>query len=552
MNRLLKSALEALGPLLTQISNITGTPGISLGVLHHGKILHTASYGLQDVENRVAPNADTSFLLCSITKAITASMIGMMVDEGKLDFTTQLRQIFPEYHRDDAQANITIEDLLSHRTGLAPYDSLWLGSDNRIFLNRSDAIPTLSYVPSASPLRTRFVYDNIGYEVLGQVLEKLTGSSYLELLHERIIQPLHLNRTFFAQEPFDNNTAKSYAALGDGSYFGIPPWGHGKDLLIGAAGAIRSSVSDLLVLYKALIEAANSQVTQTSTPGAENPFKQMPMLLQGKIGVPNQSLREYSYASGWIRAELPAILDLFADYEPPILNNGSESRLMIYHQGYIPGNAGFVALFPETTTAVVLLGNSAGLTDAMKLLGQIIVETVLGNEVDAPTYIEAAKTASENNVMWPNYVYQDLLDGKTHDPPKRSTSAYTGRYYNAIENFFIDINEVDGKLQVAYMGSDRDTFDLEPYQTDSFFWWIEYDETVKRARLSGFPKEYFILSFGCPSKPTRWSFGANVRMGCLTWKHEFQLSGDGEVFQRKGSKASSDMQRVSKMSMELK
>jgi CubicO group peptidase (beta-lactamase class C family) len=509
MDRLLKPALEALGPLLTQICNITGTPGISLGVLHHGEILHTASYGFQDVENRVTPNADTSFLLCSITKAITASMIGMMVDEGKLDFTTQLRQIFPEYQRDDAQANITIEDLLSHRTGLAPYDSLWLSSDNRIFLNRSDAIPVLSYVPSASPLRTRFVYDNIGYEILGQVLEKLTGLSYLELLHERIIRPLHLNRTFFAEEPFDDNTAKSYAALGDGSFYSIPPWGHGKDMLIGAAGAIRSSVSDLLVLYKALIDAANSQI---STLGAENPFKQMPMLLQGKIGVPNQSLREYSYASGWIRAELPAILDLFADYEPPILSNGSASRLMIYHQGYIPGNAAFVALFPETTTAVVVLGNSAGLTDAMKLLGQIVVETVLGNKVDAPTYVEAAKAASKNNVLWPNYVHQELLDGKTHNSPKRSTSAYTGRYYNAIENFFIDINEVEGKFQVSYMGSNRDTFDLEPYQTDSFFWWIDYDETVKRARLSGFPKEYFILSFGCPSKPTRW---VDVRMDCL-------------------------------------
>ncbi|KAL7942263.1 beta-lactamase/transpeptidase-like protein [Trichoderma barbatum] len=506
------SLIASMAGLL--VGYITGTPGISLGVLHHGEILHMASYGFQDVENRVAPNADTSFLLCSITKAITASMIGMMVEEGKLDFTTQLRQIFPEYQRDDAQANITIEDLLSHRTGLAPYDSLWLGSDNRIFLNRSDAIPVLSYIPSASPLRTRF---------------KLAGLSYLELLHERIIGLLHLNRTFFAEEPFDDNTAKSHAALGDGSFHSIPPWGHGEGMLIGAAGAIRSSVSDLLVLYKALINAANSQVTMSSTLCVKNPFKQMLMLLQ-----------EYSYASGWIRAELPAILDLFADYEPPFIF------------GYIPGNAGFIALFPETTTAVVVLGNSAGLTDAMKLLGQIVVETVLGNKVDAAAYVEAAKAASRNNVLWPNYVHQELLDGQTHDSPKRSSSAYTGRYYNAIENFFIDINEVEGKLQVAYMGSNRDTFNWEHYQTDSFFWWIDYDETVKRARLSGFPKEYFILSFGCPSKPTRWSIGTDVKMGCLTWKHEIQLPGDGEVFQRKESKLPSDMQRVLKTAMELK
>lgn len=280
--------------------------------------------------------------------------------------------------------NLTIEDLLSHRSGVAPYDGLWLSSDNQILMNRSEAIPILNYAPAASALRTEFIYNNIAYEVLGQILEKSTGSTYSELLHTRIIEPLNLNRTFYAEEPIDNNTAKSYMTLKDGSFYEVPPWGYGKDLLIGAAGAIRSSVSDLLALYKVLINDANSQVAQKSMPGAKHAiFKQMPQLLQGKVGVPNQFLREYSYASGWLRAQFPAIVDLFADYEPPLLGNVSASRLMIHHQGYIAGNVGYVALFPETTTAVVVLGNSAGLTDAMRLLGQIIVETVLGNEVDA-------------------------------------------------------------------------------------------------------------------------------------------------------------------------
>lgn len=85
-----------------QICNISGTPGVSLGVLHHGEILHTAGYGFQDAERQVEPNVDTSFLICSMTKAITASMIGMVIEEEKLDFSTQLYQIFPEFHRNDA------------------------------------------------------------------------------------------------------------------------------------------------------------------------------------------------------------------------------------------------------------------------------------------------------------------------------------------------------------------------------------------------------------------------------------------------------------------
>lgn len=249
-----------MGPLITQICDITGTPGVSLGVLHHGETLHTANYGFQDVERQVEPNVDTSFLICSMTKTITASLIGMVIEEGKLDFSTQLHQIFPEFQGNDAQANITIEDLLSHRSSLVPYDGLWLSSDNQILMNRSQAIPILNYAPAASALRSEFIYNNIAYEVLRQILEKSTGFTYLELLHKRIIEPLKLNRTFYAEEPLDNNTAKSYTTLKDGSFYEVPPWGHGKDLLIGAAGAIRSSISDLLVLYKALINDANAQV----------------------------------------------------------------------------------------------------------------------------------------------------------------------------------------------------------------------------------------------------------------------------------------------------
>ncbi|KAI1083234.1 beta-lactamase/transpeptidase-like protein, partial [Whalleya microplaca] len=475
-----------------------------------------------------------------MTKAVTASMIGMMVEEGKMDFTTQLQELLPEYQRDDAQANITVADLLSHRTGLAPYDGLWLNSDNQILMNRSQAVPILSYAPVVHPIRTKFLYNNIAYEILGQILEKVSGSTYLELLHDRIIGPLKLNRTFYAEEPFDNNTAKSYAALADGSFYEIPPWGHGKDLLIGAAGAIRSSINDLLVLYKAFIDTANSQVDLMTNADAHNPLKQVPQLFEGKVSVPNKSLREFSYASGWIRAQLPAIVDVAADYVPPVLGNGSPSRLMIHHQGYIAGNVGFVALFPETSTAVVVLGNSEGLTDAMRLIGHILVETVFENEVNKTAYIETARTAGRDDIQFVADVHQQLIDTKSSSEPTRPLSAYTGRYYNSIGNYFIEINEVGGKLQVAYVGADIDTFDLEAYQTDSFFWWLDYDQSAKQARVPGYSKEYFTLEFGCPSTTSWWFLAGDVEMECLTWKHEFHIPGDGEVFRKRGSNWSID------------
>lgn len=79
------------------------------------------------------------------------------------------------------------------------------------------------------------------------------------------------------------------------------------------------------------------------------------------------------------------------------------------------------------------------------------------------------------------------------------------------------------------MGPFNDTIDLIPYQWDSFFWWLNYNESARRERLLGYPKE--ILKFDCPS--TFWWINRNVEMGCLTWKHEFQFAGPGEIFRKR-------------------
>ncbi len=98
--------------------------------------------------------------------------------------------------------------------------------------------------------------------------------------------------------------------------------------------------------------------------------------------------------------------------------------------------------------------------------------------------------------------------------------------------FFIDIEHRNDRLQVAYMGAEHDTFDLNPYQTDSFYWFLDFNESARRARLPNFPKEYFILEFGCSTSASWGSATGNVEMECLTWKHEFSLAGDGETFRK--------------------
>jgi len=507
---------------------------MSLGVLHQGQIIHQANFGYRDVVAQIQPNENTSYVLGSLTKAFTAAMVGMLVEEKQLGWGTNLHDVFPEFrrHKNDPTSGITISDLLSHRTGLPGCDGLWVLSNNRVALERSQAVPILSYIPTVRPLRTAFVYNNFAYEVAGQVIEKLSGTKYATFLHDRLLEPLGMTRTFYTNVSHDDNIAKPYASLEDGSLFELPSPLQGENVLMGAAGGIRSSVKDLLCLYKAFIEAANLKFVYGHSSMA-NSLKQLTNLWNGMIGMPFPSLRENTYALGWVRAQLPNIIAMEGPYigpvKNPVIGEGSPSRLALYHQGSIPGFIAFAALFPETTSAVVVLSNSVGLSEGTKLVGQLLIEALFNPNVNPKDYIKLANSSAIHGASVLSDIMKQIERLRNVTEPTHSLRTYTGRYYNAIHNYFIDILEEGDKLRVSFMGLGSEVFDLYPYQADSFFWRMTHNECAKRGRVTEFPMEYYILKFGCLS--TKDDEGQN-HMGCLWWKHDSNLAGHGEIFRK--------------------
>ncbi|KAI8414128.1 hypothetical protein FOFC_07419 [Fusarium oxysporum] len=104
--------------------------------------------------------------------------------------------------------------------------------------------------------------------------------------------------------------------------------------------------------------------------------------------------------------------------------------------------------------------------------------------------------------------------------------AYIGKYYNAAKNFFIDILEAeDDALYVSFMGRKDYTFKLEPYQDDSFFWFLGHDEAARLARYDGYGEEFYMVRFGNVDDK-------DGPLNTLWWKHEVSLGGYGEAFKR--------------------
>ncbi|KAJ5728021.1 hypothetical protein N7493_004351 [Penicillium malachiteum] len=157
---------------------------------------------------------------------------------------------------------------------------------------------------------------------------------------------------------------------------------------------------------------------------------------------------------------------------------GAPSQLALYHGGVIPGFEAYNVLLPESNSAVVVLTNSQSLNGGVRWIGELLVETLLDNFHNTPDYLEVAKTSTDAALERVKLVKKALTAGRTVDIATRPLDAYAGTYFNAVENFFIQIihSKDRSHVQISYMGCQDDTLSLLPYQQDSFYWTLTHDK----------------------------------------------------------------------------
>ena len=123
----LAARLQALRPTIEAILTASGCAGASIGMARAGKVVHVEGFGFRDVECKLAPDEHTIYYLASLSKTFTASMVGKLVEKGKLEWTTPVSKILPRSRHWDStvreEANIV--DYLSHRSGLVPKNEIW-------------------------------------------------------------------------------------------------------------------------------------------------------------------------------------------------------------------------------------------------------------------------------------------------------------------------------------------------------------------------------------------------------------------------------------------
>lgn len=417
-------------------------PGASVAIVRDGVVVYMKGFGVRNIDTREPVTPDTLFDIGSCTKAFTSADAAILVDEGKMQWDGKVNNYIPFFHLRDplADENVTLRDILTHRTGLPGTDLLWYLSPHAA---REDLIRKLAFIQPNAGFRAKFEYQNLMYVAAGYAVGQVAHSTWDEFTQSRLFAPLGMTESdtsaIEAQKAADHATP--HAENPDGSVKTIP-WRNIDS--VGPAGSINSSARDMAKWIafqlgdgtyqgKRLISAENMR---------EMHAPQMLLELDGeipKVFFPDSM--QLSYGLGWF----------VQDYR---------GHQLILHAGDIDGFATMVVLIPEIHTGYFAVINSGSLY--RQVLSYQIVDQLL--HLPDAGWSERFKKmrvefqAEEKSAK----AWQSKRSPDTH--PSRDLAAYAGQYQNpAYGN--AEIGFQSGKLTLHL---DAIESDLEHFQYDTF------------------------------------------------------------------------------------
>lgn len=186
--------------------------GVSVVLVDEGEVVWAQGFGYADVSTQRAADAHTVYKAGSITKVFTGTAIMQLVEQGKLDLDAPIQTYIPELHiryHQPTDKPITLRHIMSHSSGL-PVDAL-SGMFNRHPESFYTAIDYLNNMHAAYAPGTIATYSNLGTDLLGVVIERASGLSYADYMHENIFKPLSMQHSTVESADVDQALlSKSY------------------------------------------------------------------------------------------------------------------------------------------------------------------------------------------------------------------------------------------------------------------------------------------------------------------------------------------------------
>jgi CubicO group peptidase (beta-lactamase class C family) len=383
-------------------------PGMAVAVVQDDKVVFLKAYGVKELGKAEPVTVDTLFQIGSTTKAFTSTAMAMLADEKKLDWDDPVRQYIDYFHLNDlcADAQVTLRDLVSHRTGLSRHDELWDNSP----LSRQEILRRVAGLRLSKPIRSAYQYNNIMFMAAGEVVAAASKTTWDDFVRTRIFEPLGMTRTRTA---FADWAASDHAGGHRVDKGKVSAQTALDDTNLAPAGSIKSSAHDMAQWLRFQLAGGVIDGKRLVSEAALNETRspQFALRVEKASRELNPFTHVQSYAMGWN----------VADYR---------GELLVAHGGALNGFRTQVALLPEKNAGVVVMVNAGRGFGAIALrntiLDQILHATPPRDWTAA--YLDFEKKADERAEQ----AKKDREAKRVKDThPSRDLAAYAGTYRDA-------------------------------------------------------------------------------------------------------------------------
>lgn len=416
-------------------------PGLAIAVVKDDSLVFAKGYGVIELGKPAAVNEHTRFAIGSTTKAMTVAALAMLADEGKLSFDDLVIDHLPDFRLYDPYVTreLTIRDLLTHRTGLPGTDMLWVFDS----YPTSELIRRVRYVKPVTSFRSHWEYQNVMYAVAGAIVEQASGMSWEDFLRKRIFTPLGMTETIplVAELPGKPNVAIPHAELND-TVKVVPVRTTDP---VASAGSVWSSVHDMSIWMRFMLDSGRVGTRRLIKPET---FREIvaPEIRAPPDEYPATELaqpRIFTYALGWF----------VEDYQ---------GETVWMHTGSIDGMSAIIGLLPGRRTGVYVLAN----LDHAELRHALMYRVFDMYEGNAPRdwsselhtlYANLDKQASEAQAR------RDSARARnTH--PSLPLQSYAGSYTDSTYGN-VDISFTGGTLRFRFVKGDAQPLEHLEYET---------------------------------------------------------------------------------------
>jgi len=307
--------------LIQRYMEAAGVPGMSYAIARHGKVIMKGAIGLAEVENEAKLRPDSIFEIGSVTKQFTATLIMQLVKEGRIELDAAVSTYLPDLPQ--AWQPVTITQLLNHTSGLPEYLSPVYGFNIRKDYRDGEIVKMMEKFPLDYQPGESWMYSNLGYFLLGVLIEKITGREYEQELQDRLFAPLGMQSTSYFI-PYKVYKHRAFGYMPSTKEVRVPETLRPSGAF--SAGAVVSTAPDMALFASKLLAGevlATNLLEKIWTPAS----------LRGG--------RSYPYGFGWFLDEHKGVR-------------------IVHHGGNTFGNSAEVCLFPSENLAIVLLGNLYG------------------------------------------------------------------------------------------------------------------------------------------------------------------------------------------------